>query len=141
MYLLLLIASPATYLMRACGLLLARTRLVPRQMDSPLALVSTAALAALVTPSLLLPEGRLAANPLANPRLLVVLLVLPLILLLRRKVQVMLLLTLLAGMGLLWGLLWLPDITITLSLQEALLLLAGAGLLLLGVVQIGRAHV
>lgn len=128
---LLILTGPATYLMRVCGLLLSRTRLVPRQMASTLALVSIAVLAALVAPSLLLPQGHLAANPLTNPRLLVALVLVLLILRLRHRVQVLLVVTPLVGMGLLWVLLWFPDISMTLSLPLALLLLASAGLVVL----------
>lgn len=127
----LFLAGPLTYLMRVGGLLLSRTRLAPRRMGATLALVSPAVLAALVAPGLFLPQGHLVASPLANPRLLVGLLLVPLILWLRRRVQALLLVTLVAGMGLLCGLLWLPDMTITLPLPLALLLVAGAGLALL----------
>ena len=137
MILLLLLAGPPTYLMRASGFLLARTRLVPRQMASTLALVSTAALAALVAPSVLIAQGRLSIDPLENPRLLVALLLGPLLWLARRHEQLVLLGTPLVGMGLLWGLSRLSTLTFTLSLPLALLLVAGASLLLLGSRQVG----
>src|SRR5215470_98298 len=121
----LVLIGPVTYLMRACGLLLVRTRLVPRQMASGVALVSTAVLAALVAPSLLRPAGHLAINPLSNPRLLVALLVLPLIFALRRNVQAVLTATVLAGMGLLWALGWFSSLTLAFSIPLALLLVAG----------------
>ena len=133
---LLLLTGPATYLLRVAGLLLARTRLVPRQMASRLALVSPAVLAALVAPSLLRPDGLLVLNPLANPRLLVALLVLPLLLALRRHTQAALCGTVLAGMGLLWALDWLSG----LALLLVLLLLAGAGLVVLARLLLVRLH-
>jgi branched-subunit amino acid transport protein len=128
MIIFLLLTGPVTYLMRACGLLLVRTRLMPRQMSSGMALASTAVLAALVAPSLLRPAGHLAANPLNNPRLLVALLVLPLILALRRNVQAVLSGTVLSGMGLLWALSWLAGVALPVSVPLTLLLLAGVSL-------------
>src|SRR5215831_16146980 len=127
----LVLIGPVTYLMRACGLLLVRTRLVPRQMASSVALVSTAVLAALVAPSLLRPAGHLDANPLSNPRLLVALLVLPLILVLRRNVQAVLSGTVLAGISLLWALGWLSGLALPFSVPLMLLLVAGVSLVLL----------
>jgi branched-subunit amino acid transport protein len=124
---LLLLTGPATYLLRVAGLLLARTRLVPRQMSSRLALVSPAVLAALVAPSLVRPAGVLAVNPLTNPRLLVALLVLPLLLALRRHTQAALCCTVVVGMGLLWALGWLSGLALLLVAG----LLAGAGLVVL----------
>ncbi len=127
----LILAGPLTYLTRVWGYLLARTRLVPRQMASGLSLVSIAALSALVAPSLLLPQGRLLFDPLANPRLLVALLLVPLLWLARRHEQMVLLGAPVIGLVLLWGVGQFSQLTFTLSLPLALLLVAGASLALL----------
>jgi MFS family permease/branched-subunit amino acid transport protein len=134
----LILAGPLTYLTRVSGYLLARTRLVPRQMASTLALVSVAALSALVAPAVLLPQGRLLLDPLDNPRLLVVVLLLPLLWLARRHEQVVLLGAPVGGLALLWGVGQVASLTVTLSLPLALLLFAVVSLVLLVGRQITR---
>ena len=127
----LIVAGPPTYVFRVCGLLLARTRLVPRQLASELGLASIAVLAALVAPSVLLSQGRLMLDPLTNPQLLVVLLLAPLLWLARRHEQIVLIGAPALGLALLWGVGQVADLTVTLSLPLALLLVAGASLVLL----------
>lgn len=136
----LIVAGPPTYVFRVCGLLLARTRLVPRQLASELGLASIAVLAALVAPSVLLPQGRLMLDPLTNPRLLVVLLLAPLLWFVRRHEPVVLLGAPVGGLALLSLLGQFSHFTFTLSLPLSLLLFAGASLVLLVGRQVGRRH-
>jgi len=106
MYLLLFIAGPATYLLRASFLLLAKKRPLPTWLADALALLPAAILAAVVVQSLALPEGALDLSPRSNPHLLVGLLLFPLAWWLRRRWHWLLVLTLGLGMGLLWLLHW-----------------------------------
>lgn len=133
MWLLMLLAGPSTYLLRAGGLVLARTRFVPRPLERLFPLLPPAVLAALVVPALAAaPQGVLALAPDTNPRLLVALLLLPVLVLLRRT-PALLLVALALGMGLLWGVGWLQGGGVRLDASVPVGVGVGDGLLLLSV--------